>query len=43
MVEQANNQVPIIGLAQDQKHLHVGSNEHLLKMWQIPTCVSNLS
>jgi hypothetical protein len=43
MVGWANNQAPTIGLAQDQKHVHIGSKEHLLKIWQTPTCVSNSS
>jgi hypothetical protein len=43
VVGQVNNQTPTIGPTQDQKHVHVGSKEHLLKMWHTFTCVSNLS
>jgi hypothetical protein len=43
MVGCANNQAPTIGPTQDQKHVHVGSKEHLLKMWQTPTCVRSSS
>jgi hypothetical protein len=43
MVRQANNQAPTIGPAQDPKHVHIGSKEYLLKMWQTPTCVNSSS
>jgi len=43
MVGRANNQAPTIGPTQDPKHVHIGLKEHLLKMWQTPTCVRNLS
>jgi hypothetical protein len=43
MVGQTNNQVLTIRHAQDQKHVHIGSKEHLLKMWQTPTCVTSSS
>lgn len=43
MVGWTNNQAPTIGPTQNQKHVHVGLKEHLLKMWQTPTYVSSSS
>lgn len=43
MITWVNNQVFIVGLAQDHRHVRMASKEHLLKVWKTFACVGNPS
>lgn len=34
MITWVNNQVFVVGLAQDHRHVRMASKEHLLKVWK---------
>jgi hypothetical protein len=38
-----HNQVFVVGLAQDHRHVCMASNEHLLEVWKFFACVGNPS
>jgi hypothetical protein len=43
VIGHANNQVLVVGLAQDHRHVHMSSKEHLLEVWKTFAHVGNPS